>query len=68
MNGRVFDCEIGFAYDEACTADAPATGQCWAWAAHRPGAQTWWVKVKTDQGVVGWVDDSKGVLTGFDGC
>ncbi|MEW5740911.1 MAG: hypothetical protein AB1938_18470 [Myxococcota bacterium] len=33
------------------------------WRNHR-----WWVHVRTGKGLSGWVDNTEGVLTGFDAC
>ena len=66
-DGGVFDAEILFAFGESCDDGEPA-GTCWASVDKEPEEQVWWVKVEKQDGTVGWVDNTDGGLTGFDGC
>jgi hypothetical protein len=66
-DGGVFSAEVLFALDDGCADGEPAQ-MCWAVAARRPAEQVWWVKVAREDGTEGWVDNTKDVLRGFDGC
>lgn len=73
FNGKLHTESAMFIFDETCAAK-PGGEDCWAkvhappsavddWRRHR-----WWVRIRTSQGVVGWVDNTTDVLTGFDAC
>jgi hypothetical protein len=71
VDGELLVDEVVFLVDEPCTA---SDEDCWARLDAPPAAveawkrPRWWVRVRTRAGVVGWVDNTTGALTGFDSC
>ena len=69
IDGFLYLEQVLFVDPQFCT-QHPDDRACWATvdAGHTPGKHRWWVKVKTKAGVVGWVDNTDDVLTGYDAC